>query len=178
MGRCCLALAGARIFPRPLPWPCDTLRFLLINSGKFSMKARVKWVQDAMFLGESGSGHSVVMDGPEDHGGRNMGVRPMEMLLIGLGGCSSFDVMSMLKKGRQNVVDCVCELDAERADAVPAVFTKIHLHFVVKGFNLKENQVKRAVELSAEKYCSASIMLEKADVEITHDYEIIEMAEA
>jgi len=107
-----------------------------------------------------------------------MGVRPMEMLLIGLGGCSSFDVMSMLKKGRQNVVDCVCELDAERADAVPAVFTKIHLHFVVKGFNLKENQVKRAVELSAEKYCSASIMLEKADVEITHDYEIIEMAEA
>jgi len=142
------------------------------------MKARIKWVQDAMFLGESGSGHSVVMDGPEDHGGRNLGVRPMEMLLLGLGGCSSFDVMSILKKSRQNVVDCVAELDAERADAVPSVFTKIHMHFVVKGYNLKEAQVKRAVSLSAEKYCSASLMLEKGGVEITHDYEIVELADA
>ena len=142
------------------------------------MKARIKWVEDAMFLGESGSGHSVVMDGPEDHGGRNLGVRPMEMLLLGLGGCSSFDVMSILKKSRQNVVDCVAELDAERADAVPSVFTKIHMHFVVKGYNLKEAQVKRAVSLSAEKYCSASLMLEKGGVEITHDYEIIELADA
>lgn len=140
------------------------------------MKARIKWVQDAMFLAESGSGHSVVMDGPEDHGGRNMGVRPMEMLLMGLGGCSSFDVMSILKKSRQNVVDCVAQLDAERADAVPSVFTKIHLHFVVSGHKLKDAQVKRAVELSAEKYCSASIMLEKAGVEITHDYEVIELS--
>ena len=97
------------------------------------MKARIKWVQDVMFLGESGSGHSVVMDGPEDHGGRNMGVRPMEMLLMGLGGCTSFDVMSILKKSRQDVVDCVAELDAERADAVPSVFTKIHVHFTVTG---------------------------------------------
>lgn len=141
------------------------------------MKARIKWVQDAMFLGESGSGHSVVMDGPEDHGGRNMGVRPMEMLLMGLGGCSSFDVMSILKKSRQNVVDCVAELQAERADAIPSVFTKIHLHFVVKGYSLKDAQVKRAVALSAEKYCSASIMMEAAGVEITHDYEVIELGE-
>jgi len=142
------------------------------------MKARIKWVQDAMFLGESGSGHSVVMDGPEDHGGRNLGVRPMEMLLMGLGGCTSFDVMSILKKSRQDVVDCVAQLEAERADEVPSVFTKIHVHFVVKGYNLKEAQVKRAVSLSAEKYCSASIMLEKGGVEITHDYEIVELAEA
>ena len=142
------------------------------------MKARIKWVQDVMFLGESGSSHSVVMDGPEDHGGRNMGVRPMEMLLMGLGGCTSFDVMSILKKSRQDVVDCVAELDAERADAVPSVFTKIHVHFKVTGRNLKDAQVKRAVALSAEKYCSASIMLEQGGVEITHDYEIVELAES
>lgn len=141
------------------------------------MKARIKWVQDAMFLGESGSGHSVVMDGPEDHGGRNLGVRPMEMLLMGLGGCTSFDVMSILKKSRQNVVDCVAELQAERAEEIPSVFTKIHVHFVVKGYGLKDAQVKRAVALSAEKYCSASIMLEKGGVEITHDYEVIELGE-
>jgi putative redox protein len=139
------------------------------------MKARIKWVQDAMFLAESGSGHSVVMDGPEDHGGRNMGVRPMEMLLMGLGGCTSFDVMSILKKSRQDVVDCVAELNAERADTVPSVFTKTHVHFVVTGRNLKDAQVKRAVALSAEKYCSASIMLEQGGVEITHDYEVIEL---
>jgi len=92
-----------------------------------------------------------------------------------LGGCTNFDVMSILKKSRQDVIDCVAELEAERADAVPSVFTKIHVHFVVKGRNLKEAHVKRAVELSAEKYCSASIMLEAAGVEITHDYEIIEV---
>lgn len=138
------------------------------------MKATVKWVDNAMFLAESGSGHTVVMDGPEDHGGRNMGIRPMEMLLLGLGGCSNFDVMSMLKKSRQQVQDCRVELTAERADAVPSVFTKIHLHFVVTGTALKEAHVKRAVELSAEKYCSASIMLEAAGVEITHDYVISE----
>ncbi|WP_159269264.1 OsmC family protein [Zhongshania aliphaticivorans] len=138
------------------------------------MKATVKWVDGAMFLGESGSGHSVVMDGPEDHGGRNMGVRPMEMLLVGMGGCASFDVMSMLKKSRQEVIDCRCELEAERADAVPAVFTKIHLHFLVSGKNLKEAHVKRAVELSAEKYCSASIMMEAAGVEVSHSHEIVD----
>ncbi|MBQ0758441.1 MAG: OsmC family protein [Gammaproteobacteria bacterium] len=138
------------------------------------MKATVKWVDGAMFLAESGSGHSVVMDGPEDHGGRNMGVRPMEMLLLGMGGCASFDVMSMLKKSRQDVTACRCELDAERADAVPAVFTKIHLRFVVSGKGLKDAHVKRAVELSAEKYCSASIMMEAAGVDVSHSYEIVD----
>ena len=138
------------------------------------MKAVVKWVDGAQFLAESGSGHAVLMDGPPDLGGRNTGVRPMEMLLMGLGGCSSFDVMSILQKSRQEVTDCRCELDAERADAVPAVFTKIHLTFIVTGKALKEAQVKRAVDLSATKYCSASIMLGAAGVEITHSYEIRE----
>ena len=137
------------------------------------MQATVKWVDNAMFLGESGSGHSVVMDGPADHGGRNMGIRPMEMLLLGLGGCASFDVMSMLKKSRQQVTDCRTEVEAERVDAVPAVFSKIHLHFVVTGTELKESQVKRAVKLSAEKYCSVSIMMEAAGVEMSHSYELV-----
>jgi len=138
------------------------------------VKAAVKWVDNAMFLGESGSGHSVVMDGPEGHGGRNMGVRPMEMLLLGLGGCTNFDVMSILSKQRQQVVDCVAEIEAQRADAVPSVFTKIHVHFKVTGKNLKESLVERAVKLSAEKYCSASIMLEQGGVEITHSFSVIE----
>ena len=138
------------------------------------MQATVKWVDNAMFLGESGSGHSVVMDGPPDHGGRNMGVRPMEMILLGLGGCASFDVMSILKKARQNVRDCHVEIQAERADAIPAVFTKIRLAFVVSGNHLKESHVQRAVSMSAEKYCSASIMLEAAGVEVSHSYEIVE----
>ena len=140
------------------------------------MQAVVKWVDGAMFIGESGSGHSVVMDGPEDQGGRNMGVRPMEMLLLGMGGCSTFDVMSMLRKARQKVSDCKVELSAERADAVPAVFTRIHLQFVVTGQGLKETQVARAVQLSAEKYCSASIMMESAGVEVTHGYSIEEFS--
>ena len=138
------------------------------------MKATVKWTDGAMFVGESGSGHSVVMDGPEDLGGRNLGPRPMEMLLLGTGGCSVYDILSMLKKSRQQVVDCRVEMDAERADAVPAVFTRINMHFIVTGVGLKENHVKRAVELSAEKYCSASIMLGAAGVEVTHSHEIVE----
>jgi len=138
------------------------------------MKATVKWMDGAMFVGESGSGHTVVMDGPEDLGGRNMGVRPMETLLLGVGGCAIYDVLSMLKKSRQQVVDCRVEVQAERADAVPAVFTSINLNFVVTGRVLKEPQVKRAVELSAEKYCSASIMLGAAGVEMSHSYEIVE----
>lgn len=138
------------------------------------MHATIKWVDGAQFIGESGSGHSVVMDGPADHGGRNLGVRPMEMLLLGLGGCSSFDVMSILTKARQSVTDCRVELEAERAEGVPSPFTKIHMHFMVTGKSLKETQVKRAVELSATKYCSASIMLEAAGVIITHDYTIKE----
>lgn len=140
------------------------------------MKATVKWVDGAMFIGESGSGHSVVMDGPEDHGGRNMGVRPMEMLLLGLGGCTNFDVMSILRKQRLDVHDCIAEIEAERTDAIPAVFSKIHVHFKVSGRALKPSAVERAVSLSAEKYCSASIMLEQAGVEITHSHELIEVA--
>jgi putative redox protein len=126
----------------------------------------------AMFVGESGSGHSLVMDGPPDLGGRNLGPRPMEMLLLGTGGCAMYDVISMLKKARQDVQNCRVEIQAERADAVPAVFTRLNMHFVVSGADLKENHVKRAVELSAEKYCSASIMLEAAGVEMTHSFEI------
>jgi putative redox protein len=139
------------------------------------MKATVKWLGEVAFEAESGSGHQVVMDGPPDLGGQNKGVRPMEMLLMGMGGCASFDVMSMLKKSRQQVEGCVAELEAERADAVPAVFTRIHLKFIVSGKNLKESQVKRAVSLSAEKYCSASIMMEAAGVAITHSYEVVEI---
>ncbi len=138
------------------------------------MKATVKWVDGAMFLGESGTGHSVVMDGAEEQGGRNMGPRPMEMLLVGMGGCSAYDVMAMLRKSRQNVVDCRAEIEAERADAVPSVFTKIHIHFEVTGIELKESHVARAVSLSAEKYCSASIMMEAAGVEVSHSHAIVE----
>lgn len=140
------------------------------------MQAKVKWIDGAMFVGESGSGHAVVMDGPEDHGGRNMGVRPMEMILLGLGGCASFDVVSILKKSRQDVTDCQAQLQAERAEGVPSPFTKIHIHFVVSGQALKENQVERAVKLSAEKYCSASTMLESAGVDLSHSYEIVDVA--
>ena len=139
------------------------------------MKARIQWVQDVMFVGESGSGHAVVMDGAPEAGGRNLGVRPMEMLLLGLGGCTAFDVVSILKKARQAVTDCVTELEAQRADQDPKVFTAIHVHFIVTGRGLQEAAVKRAVELSAEKYCSASIMLGKTAT-ITHDYEIREPA--
>jgi putative redox protein len=139
------------------------------------LNATVKWLDGAAFVGEAGSGHAIVMDGPPDHGGRNIGLRPMEVLLIGMGGCSSVDVIGILQKARQDVIDCVTHIEAERADAVPAVFTRIHLRFVVTGRGLKESHVKRAVELSAEKYCSASIMLSKAGVDITHSYEIVEL---
>jgi putative redox protein len=140
------------------------------------MKATVKWVDGAMFLGESGTGHTVVMDGAAEQGGRNLGPRPMEMLLIAMGGCSAYDVMAMLRKSRQQVVDCQAQIEAERADAVPAVFTKIHVHFVVTGLGLKESPVARAVSLSAEKYCSASIMLESAGVEMSHSHELVEFS--
>jgi putative redox protein len=136
------------------------------------MKARIKWVEEVMFVGESGSGHSVVIDGAPEHGGRNLGMRPMELLLQGLGGCTAFDVMMILKKARQPVDDCVVEIEAERAETEPKVFTKIHIHFVITGA-VSEKHVKRAIELSAEKYCSASIMLGQV-AEITHDYELRE----
>jgi putative redox protein len=137
------------------------------------MKVRVKWVEGVCFVGESESGHAVVLDGAPENGGRNIGMRPMEMLLIGMGGCTSFDVVTILKKARQPIIDCVAEIDAVRADEIPKVFTKIHVHFVVTGKGLNATQVERAVKLSAEKYCSASIMLSKS-VAITHDFEIRE----
>jgi putative redox protein len=135
------------------------------------MKSRVKWLDNMSFVGESASGHSVVMDGPPEAGGRNLGVRPMEMLLLGLGGCSSFDVVSMLKKSRQNITNCEVEISAKRADTQPKVFIAIHLHFIIEGEDLNESKVARAINLSAEKYCSASIMLGKT-ASVTHDYEI------
>lgn len=138
------------------------------------MKASVKWTDGRQFVAESGSGHSVVIDGPPDHGGRNTGPRPMEMLLMGLGACTSFDVLEILEKSRAPVRDCVATVEAERADEVPSVFTKIHVHFTVSGHGLKEKQVQRAVELSADKYCSASIMLARGGVEITHSFTIVE----
>lgn len=137
------------------------------------MKARVKWVEQAMFIGESGSGHAVVMDGPPDGGGRNLGVRPMEMLLLGAGGCSAYDVVHILTRSRQAVSDCEVEIAAERADSEPKVFTRMHFHFIVSGRGMTEKAVRRAVDLSAEKYCSATIMLGKA-CEISHDFEIRE----
>lgn len=138
------------------------------------MKCRVKWLDNMTFVGESGSGHAVVMDGAPEHGGRDMGIRPMEMLLLGVGGCTAFDVVSMLRKSRQSIVDCEVVLDSERAEEVPKVFTKIHIHFIISGNSLDPVKVDRAVKLSAEKYCSASRMLEKA-AEITHDFEIVEL---
>ena len=135
------------------------------------MKARVKWIEGAAMLGESDSGHAVVMDGPPDFGGRNLGLRPMEMLLIGMGGCTEFDVLLILRKARQEVTDCVVDLTAERAETDPKVFTRIHVHFVVTGRGLSEKQVERAIRLSAEKFCSASIML-GATAQISHDFEV------
>ncbi|MDQ2106128.1 OsmC family protein [Azospirillum isscasi] len=137
------------------------------------MKARVKWVDGKMFVGESGSGHAVIMDGAPEAGGRNLGIRPMEMLLIGMGGCTCFDVVMILEKGRQAITDCVAEIEAERAATDPKVFTKIHVHFVVTGRGLDPAKVERAIALSAEKYCSASIML-GATAAITHDFAIVE----
>lgn len=136
------------------------------------MQATVKWTDAVQFVAESGSGHALVVDGPAEKGGRNTGARPMELLLMGLGSCSNFDVVTILQKARQEVSDCRVDVQAERVDAVPAVFSKIHLHFVVSGKALKEKQVEKAVRLSAEKYCSASIMLGQAGVEITHSFEV------
>jgi len=137
------------------------------------MKVRVKWVENAMFVGESGSGHAVIMDGPADGGGQNLGIRPMEMLLLGTGGCTAYDVVSILKKSRQRVTDCVAEISAVRTDEIPQVFTSIHIHFVITGKSLSDTSVKRAIDLTAEKYCSASIMLGQV-ADISHDYEVIE----
>jgi putative redox protein len=138
------------------------------------MKARVLWVEKSKFLGESGSGHTLVMDGPPENGGENLGLRPMETLLVGMGGCTAYDVVHILKKGRHDIRGCELNLEAERAETDPKVFTRIHIRYLVSGKGLTDAVVKRAVDLSAEKYCSASIMLGKT-AEITHDYEIIEV---
>lgn len=135
------------------------------------MKTRVKWVEQMTFLAETGTGHAVVMDGAPDAGGRNLGPRPMEMLLVGLGGCSAFDVVLILKRSRVAITDCWVEIDAERADIDPKVFTRIRMHFVVTGKQLPLNKVERAVQLSAEKYCSAVAML-GATATITHGVEV------
>ena len=138
------------------------------------MKVEVQWDGGMAFAAKGDSGHQVIMDASPDVGGEDRGSRPMELLLMGLGGCSSIDVMMMLNKARQQVTDCRAVIEAERADAVPAVFTRIHVHFIVSGRDISEKHVERAVKLSAEKYCSASIMLAKA-AEITHDFEVVEV---
>lgn len=125
------------------------------------------------FVGETGSGHSVVMDGAPESGGRNLAARPMEMVLVGMGGCTAFDVVMILQKARQPIGDCIVEITAERSEEVPKVFTKIHAHYIVKGKGLSEKQVEKAINLTAEKYCSVSIML-AATAEVTHDFEILE----
>jgi len=137
------------------------------------MNTIVKWIDGMMMVGESASGHAIVMDGPEDLGGKNLGIRPMEMLLLGMGGCTTIDVISTLKKMREEVYDCRVEISAQRADEHPKVFTKIHLNFKINGSNLNEKKVEKAVSLSADKYCSASIMLGKM-ADITHDFIINE----
>lgn len=139
------------------------------------MKARIKWIQDVMFLGESGSGHSVVMDGAPDAGGRNLGFRPMEMLLLGLGGCSAFDVLTILKRGREQVTDCTVDIEAERATTDPKVFTRIVLKYRIVGRGLDAHKAERAVKLSAEKYCSASAILAKT-AELSHTIELVEQS--
>lgn len=138
------------------------------------MDIKVHWAGNAAFEGESSTGHKIIMDGPAEGGGQDLGPRPMEMLLLGTGACSSYDVVSILKKARQDITACDVEIRSERADSEPKVFTKIHIHFKITGVNLKEKQVVRAVSLSADKYCSASIML-GATAEITHDYEILDV---
>ncbi len=137
------------------------------------MKAKIEWMDGASFRGETESGHAIVMDGPGEAGGRNLGPRPMETVLLGTGGCTAFDVVHILKKSRQAISDCLVEIEAERAAEDPKIFTRIHFHFVVTGAHLKRQQVERAIRLSAEKYCSASIMLGKT-ARISHDFEIVE----
>ncbi len=137
------------------------------------MSGRIKWVENVMFVGESETGHGIVLDGAPESGGRNLGMRPMELMALGVGSCSSYDVVTILKKARQDITGCEAEIEATRVDGTPAVFESIHLHFKVSGNDLNEKQVGRAIELSANKYCSASIMLKNAGVKITHDFEIV-----
>lgn len=138
------------------------------------MKVAVEWEGDVAFTGVTESGHKIAMDGPAEHGGGNRGPRPTELVLVGLGGCTSFDVVHVLRKGRADVRACTTRVDAERAEEDPKVFTRIHVHFVVSGRGLKEATVERAIRLSADKYCSVSIMLAKT-ADISHSFEIVDV---
>ena len=138
------------------------------------MNARIKWVENVMFVAESGTGHAIVLDGAAESGGKNLGMRPMELMALGVGSCSSYDVVTILKKARQKITSCEAEVSCKRVDSTPAVFESIHLHFKVAGSELSEKQVERAIELSADKYCSASIMRKNAGVVVTHDFEILD----
>lgn len=138
------------------------------------MKATIQWIDKAHFQATADSGHTILIDGPPDGGGENRGTRPMELVLIGLGGCAAYDVVSILRKSRTAVTGCVAQVSASRVDAIPQVFDKVHLKFVVTGHDVDERKVARAVSLSADKYCSASRMLEAGGVEITHSYEIVQ----
>ena len=135
------------------------------------MKANITWVNGRSFVAESGSGHAIVLDGAPEHGGRNIGVRPMEMLLMGLGGCTAFDVVMILEKGREKLTGCEVALEAERATEDPKIFTKVKMIYTFKGENLNPAAIERAIKLSAEKYCSASIMFEKT-AKIEHEWRI------
>ncbi len=137
------------------------------------MKARIQWAGEASFIAEADSGHKILIDGPPEYGGRNQGPRPMELVLMGMGGCAAFDVVHILRKSRQEISGCVAEVEAKRAESEPKVFTRIHVHFIVTGKGLDPKKVAHAIELSATKYCSASIMLGKT-AKITHDYKIVE----
>ncbi|MBG1230796.1 OsmC family protein [Aestuariivirga litoralis] len=137
------------------------------------MKAKITWMNQRTFVAESGSGHAVVLDGAPEHGGRNLGIRPMEMLLMGLGGCTAFDVVMILEKAREKVTGCEVELEGERASEDPKVFTKVKIIYTLKGENLKPAAVERAINLSSEKYCSASIMFEKSGTTIEHEWRIV-----
>ena len=136
------------------------------------MNISVKWIDGLLMVGKSDSGHAIVMDGPPEIGGENLSVRPMEMLLLGMAGCTMIDVVSTLKKMREDIIDCQTQVSADRAEEYPKVFTNIHVHFILRGKQLNPSKVDKAIKLSAEKYCSASIMIGKT-ANITHDYEII-----
>lgn len=141
------------------------------------MKVRIKWLEGVAFVAETETSHAFVMDGSPEGGGRNLGPRPMETVLAGTGGCTAYDVVTILRKARQDVTDVAIEMDADRATTDPKVFTRIHMHFVVKGHNVKRDAVERAIKMSAEKYCSATAMLAKT-AEVTHDFEIVEVGSA
>ncbi len=139
------------------------------------MHTEIKWQGKCLFTAKADSGHTVTIDGPPESGGQNQGVRPMELMLMGVGGCTSFDVVNILSKARQNVTNCLTQITAQRTDGIPQVFESIKIHFIVEGEGLDAAKVGRAIQLTAEKYCSASIMLQRAGVEITHTYDIVEV---